>query len=151
MPPATLKANLRRAFAQFSDATFDGCNKKREIRAMVFGLCFFHACMVSRHKFGHQGWSRSYGFNFGDLTISANVIANYLNANDFVPWKDIRYIIAEVMYGGHITDNFDRRVDMAYLTEIMQVELFANCDLAAGFKSPPCEENYDYYRYAALV
>jgi len=50
------------------------------------------------------------------------------------------------MYGGHITDNFDRRVDMAYLAEIMQVELFANNELAPGFNSPPCEENYDYYR-----
>lgn len=127
MPPTTLKANMRRAFAQFSQTTFDDCvsqgndSKQKEIRGMVFSLCFFHACLVGRHKFGSQGWSRSYGFNFGDLTISANVIRNYLIANDEVPWKDVRYIISEVMYGGHITDAWDRRVDIAYLNELMKV------------------------------
>lgn len=145
MPPTTLKANVRRAYAQFSQATLEGCAKKREIRAMIFGLSFFHACMVSRHKFGSQGWSRSYGFNFGDLTISGNVISNYLNANDFVPWKDVRYLIAEVMYGGHITDHWDRRVDIAYLEEIMKPEMFSGFDLTVGFKMPPCDEDFQFY------
>jgi len=154
MPPTTLKANMRRALAQFGQHTFDECvaadgspSKQREIRGMVFSLCFFHACLAGRHKFGSQGWSRSYGFNFGDLTISANVIRNYLLANDEVPWKDVRYIISEVMYGGHITDAWDRRVDIAYLNELMKVETtVGGAELAQDFKSPPPDQEYSWYK-----
>jgi len=153
MPPTTLKANMKRAFSQFTQSTFDDCvskgqdSKQKEIRGMVFALCFFHACLVGRHKFGSQGWSRSYGFNFGDLTISANVIRNYLIANDEVPWKDVRYIISEVMYGGHITDAWDRRVDIAYLTELMKADVtLLQGSLAQGFKSPAPDKDYEDYK-----
>lgn len=39
------------------------------------------------------------------------MIRNYLNNNDEVPWADVRYIIGEVMYGGHITDRCVLPVD----------------------------------------
>ena len=38
-----------------------------------------------RRKFGAQGWNRNYPFNNGDLTISVNVLYNYLEANSKVP------------------------------------------------------------------
>ena len=91
MPPSSLKANMRRAYAQFSQNTLDSCEKAPEMRGMLFSLAFFHACLVGRHKFGSQGWSRKYGFNFGDLGISADVIRNYLNNNEEVPWADVRF------------------------------------------------------------
>jgi len=145
MPPASLKANMRRAFSQFSQTTYDECDKSREMRGMIFALTMFHACLVGRHKFGSQGWSRSYGFNFGDLTISGDVVRNYLNNNEFVPWKDVKYIIAEVMYGGHITDPWDRRVAVAYLAEMMVAECFTGLEVVPGFKAPKVDENYDFY------
>ena len=37
--------------------------------------------MVERRKFGPQGWNRSYPYNTGDLTISVDVLYNYLEAN----------------------------------------------------------------------
>merc|ERR1711966_410593 len=146
MPPSSLKANMRRAFAQFTGATYDACTKHSEVRGMIFSLSMFHACLVGRHKFGSQGWSRSYGFNFGDLTISGNVIGNYLNNNEFVPWKDVKYIIAEVMYGGHITDRWDRRVAVSYMDEMMRAECFTGMELIPGFKAPKVDEEFDFYR-----
>jgi len=159
MPPMTLKANMRRAYAQFSQRNFDECiNEKNASKGMIFSLCFFHSCLVGRHKFGAQGWSRKYGFNFGDLTISGDVIRNYLNNNDFVPWNDVVYIIGEVMYGGHITDAWDRRVCGSYLEEFMKPEILLGHDaetpeekdklvmkLAPGFPCPdPSLGEYDY-------
>jgi len=146
MPPSTLKANMRRSYNQFSQETLDECDKKKWMRGMVFALSFFHSALVARHKFGSQGWSRKYGYNFGDLTISGSVIKNYLNANAEVPWKDIKYIICEVMYGGHITDKWDRRVCSAYLEEIMKPEIFSGMALAPGFIAPDPSEEYDFYR-----
>lgn len=37
--------------------------------------------MAERRKFGPQGWNRKYPFNTGDLTISVNILYNYLEAN----------------------------------------------------------------------
>ena len=57
-----------------------------------------------------QGWNKSYPFNTGDLVISTNVLFNYLEANNRIPWEDLRYLFGEIMYGGHITDDWDRRL-----------------------------------------
>ncbi len=59
--------------------------------------------------------SRRYPFNNGDLTISVDVLYNYLEANSKVPWEDLRYLFGEIMYGGHITDDWDRRLCRSYL------------------------------------
>lgn len=37
-----------------------------------------------------------------------------------VPWDDLRYLFGEIMYGGHITDDWDRRLCRTYLEEYMQ-------------------------------
>jgi dynein heavy chain, axonemal len=81
-------------------------------------------------QFGPQGWNKIYPFNVGkclwgvfnvfknfhyfillfpgDLNISVSVLYNYLEANAKVPWEDLRYLFGEIMYGGHITDDWDR-------------------------------------------
>jgi len=145
MPPSSLQANLVRAFDQFNQEVIDSCRKSSEMRGMLFSLAFFHACVVARHKFGAQGWSRKYGFNFGDLTICGKVLVNYLNNNDFVPWNDIKYIQGEVMYGGHITDPWDRRVCIAYLEEFMAEGCLSEFNLAPKMKAPPVDGDYDFY------
>ena len=84
--------------------------------------------MVSeRRKFGPQGWNRIYPFNTGDLTISAMVLYNYLEANTKVPWEDLRYLFGEIMYGGHITDDWDRRLVKTYLEVYMHPDMVKFC------------------------
>ena len=39
-----------------------------------------------------------------------------------VPWTDLRYLFGEIMYGGHITDDWDRRLCRTYLEEYMKPE-----------------------------
>ena len=57
------------------------CARENEFKSLLFSLCYFHAVVVERRKFGPQGWNRSYPYNTGDLTISVNVLYNYLEAN----------------------------------------------------------------------
>ena len=68
------------------------CAKEAEFKSILFSLCYFHAVVSERRKFGPQGWNRIYPFNTGDLTISVSVLYNYLEANAKVPWEDLRYI-----------------------------------------------------------
>lgn len=144
--PADIQSNLIRAWDNFSQDTIESCSKPREMKACLFSLCWFHAVVCGRRRFGQQGWSRKYSFNTGDLMICANVLQSYLDANLVVPWDDLRYIFGEIMYGGHITDAWDRRTCNTYLQLYQDPKLFEGMELAPGFKSPnPDKLNYNGY------
>jgi dynein heavy chain len=144
--PTDIKSNLIRSWDNFSQETFEFCKKPREMKACLFSLCWFHAIVCGRRQFGQQGWSRNYSFNNGDLMICSDILRSYLDFNNSIPWEDLRYIFGEIMYGGHITDAWDRRVCKSYLEVYQQEELFRGCELAPGFNSPsPDEMTYDNY------
>ncbi|XP_071447818.1 dynein beta chain, ciliary [Hetaerina americana] len=147
-PPTGMSANVHKALDNFSQETLEMCGKEAEFKAILFSLCYFHAVVAERRKFGPQGWNRIYPFNVGDLTISAHVLYNYLEANPKVPWEDLRYLFGEIMYGGHITDDWDRRLCISYLEELMQPDLVdGELQLAPGFLAPPNTDFVGYHTY----
>jgi dynein heavy chain len=150
--PSDLKANLHRAFAHFSQEHVESAKKQNEFKALLFGLCVFHALILGRRKFGAQGWSKHYNFNDGDLTICADVLENYLNNYEQIPYSDLQYIYGEIMYGGHITDDWDRRTNNTYLKVIIEPGLFKAMQLtrAPGFKSPD-PNKFDRDRYEKYI
>ncbi|XP_075210990.1 dynein heavy chain at 93AB [Lycorma delicatula] len=148
-PPTGMMANLHKALDNFNQETLEMCTKEAEFKAILFSLCYFHAVVAERRKFGPQGWNRIYPFNVGDLNISVSVLYNYLEANSKVPWEDLRYLFGEIMYGGHITDDWDRRLCISYLEELMQPDLVdGELFLAPGFPAPP---NTDYQGYHSYI
>ncbi|XP_054276549.1 dynein beta chain, ciliary [Macrosteles quadrilineatus] len=147
-PPTGMMANLHKALDNFGQETLEMCSKEAEFKAILFSLCYFHAVVAERRKFGPQGWNRVYPFNVGDLTISVSVLYNYLEANSKVPWEDLRYLFGEIMYGGHITDDWDRRLCNSYLEELMQPDLVdGELFLAPGFSAPPNTDYLGYHTY----
>ncbi|XP_072167681.1 dynein beta chain, ciliary [Diadema setosum] len=147
-PPTGMFANLHKALYNFNQDTLEMCAREAEFKVILFSLCYFHAVVSERQKFGPQGWNRSYPFNTGDLTISVNVLYNYLEANAKVPWQDLRYLFGEIMYGGHITDDWDRRLCRTYLEEYMAPEMLdGELYLAPGFPVPPNSDYKGYHQY----
>jgi len=129
-PPQGLKANMKRAFTFFDKADFE--ERDHKMRTILFALCYFHSVMVERRKFGPKGWNMMYPFSMGDLRDSSIVLKNYMesnNASGKIPWDDLKYIFGEIMYGGHIVDNFDRRFCSAYLDNLMRNELLDECEM----------------------
>ena len=122
-PPTGMHANLHKALDNFTQDTLEMCARETEFKSILFALCYFHAVVCERRKFGPQGWNRVYPYNTGDLTISMNVLYNYLEANPKVPWEDLRYLFGEIMYGGHITDDWDRRLCRTYLEVYMHSDM----------------------------
>ena len=148
-PPTGMQANLHKALDNFDQDTLEMCSKEAEFKSILFSLCYFHAVVAERRKFGPQGWNKIYPFNTGDLIISMNVLYNYLEANNRIPWEDLRYLFGEIMYGGHITDDWDRRLCKTYLEEYMHPDqLDGELLLAPGFSTPP---NMDYAGYHSYI
>lgn len=71
----------------------------------------------------------NYDFNQSDFSISYRLLNMYLtkayeNKEEAIPWSSLKYLIGEAMYGGRVTDDWDRRVMMTYLEEYMGDFLF---------------------------
>ncbi|KAJ3180788.1 hypothetical protein HDU85_003867 [Gaertneriomyces sp. JEL0708] len=147
-PPTGMQANIHRALDNFTQESLERCSKDAEFRGILFALCYFHAAILERRKFGTQGWNRPYPFNTGDLTISIDVLYNYLETFAKVPWVDLRYMFGDIMYGGHISDDWDRRLCSAYLETYIREDMFeGNFELAPGFQMPPTSDLKEYHRY----
>lgn len=145
-PPEGLKANLLRAWGQFSDEVIENCSKQAELRSILFALCYYHAVILERKKFGVGnlpnatsgiGWNMNYPFNTGDLLCCGQVAVNFLEQSTKVPWDDLRYVIGEIMYGGHVVEDWDRRLSNGYLVRYFNDDLLEGMDMYPGFPIPP--------------
>jgi len=152
-PPQGLKANLKRAFASFEKDEFDF--REASVKTLTFALCWFHAVIIERKKFGPQGWNADYPFNTGDLVNSGTVLCNKMEGVTKIPWNDLRYIFGQIMYGGHITDDLDRLLCMSYLRFYMRPQLFDELDLVPyvensntwTFPVPAAMNHEEYFKY----
>jgi len=115
-PPKGLRANLGRTFQDISEDVFEACpTKPNEFKTLLFGLSFFHAVILERRKFGPIGWNIPYEWMDSDFQVSREQVRMYLVAQPEIPWATLLYIIAEVNYGGRVTDDKDVRLISAVL------------------------------------
>ena len=113
-PPTGLKPNLKRAWSSFSRESIADMDQKS--KAIIFGLCYFHSVLTERKKFGPKGFNMMYPFSLGDLRDSSICLLNYMeNAPSKIPWEDLKYIFGQIIYGGHIVNDWDRLLAMTYL------------------------------------
>lgn len=149
-PPQGMLANVRRAFALFNKEDFE--DRDAKVKSILFCLCHFHSLMLERKKFGPLGYNMNYPFSSGDLRDSASVLYNYLEGSSAVkiPWDDLRYIFGDIMYGGHIVDDWDRRLCEKYLTYFMKDELLDELEMipyADGKLSWPSPQAGSHEKY----
>ena len=58
---------------------------------MIFGICFFHAVIKERKKFGPLGWNIPYEFNDSDRECALYTM-KMLCTDSTVPWDALEYI-----------------------------------------------------------
>ncbi|KAG5670791.1 hypothetical protein PVAND_001030 [Polypedilum vanderplanki] len=122
-PPNGLKLNLRSTFFKMQAEVLQSCQHE-SFKSLVYVLAFFHAVVLERRKYGKLGFNISYDFNESDFNVCTQILDTYLSRTENIPWNSLKYLIGEVMYGGRVIDDFDRRIVRVYMDEYMGDFLF---------------------------
>ena len=138
-PPKGLRANLKRIYEDLPESDYlyfdtkadSGGNFNLELKIgpwkkLLFGLCFFHAVIQERRKYGAIGWNIRYEWNQSDLLTAQANLRMYLEEQSQVPYETLRYVVGEVNYGGRVTDYMDQRCVSAILTTYFCNEVVEN-------------------------
>ncbi|XP_070984280.1 dynein axonemal heavy chain 6-like [Oncorhynchus clarkii lewisi] len=113
-PPRGLKEKLLHTFSPSGEVTersFCKMDCSPAWKTLLFSLCFFNAIVQERKKYGPLGWNIPYTFTSSDLEVSMLNQESLLRAAEGseLPWAALRYLTGEVIYGGRVTDPWDRR------------------------------------------
>jgi dynein heavy chain len=109
-PPIGLRTNVKRQYLTFDDKYLAENNKPDAWRQLLFGLCFIHAVVQDRRRFGPLGWNILYEFAQGDLQVCLDQLKLFLNDYEQIPWDVLQFLTAEINYGGRVSDDKDRRL-----------------------------------------
>ena len=123
-PPRGLKAGMTRTFTDLGPERYESCVKKGpQYKKLVFALAYFHSAILERRKYGAIGWNEGYQWMNSDFDISEKQVFMYLEEQADIPYFTLNYLVAQVNYGGRVTDNKDQRLIISMLKKYFCAEI----------------------------
>lgn len=153
-PPKGLKANLMGSYNDISEKSYNECEKGPEFKKLLFSLGFFHAVILERRKYGAIGWNIPYEWMNSDFETSLMQLKMYLDEQPVIPYKTLNYLIAEINYGGRVTDDKDVRLITALLLSYLNEDVMAgpyNFSSSGVYHSPVELELPDVKKYISSL
>ncbi|XP_054710373.1 dynein axonemal heavy chain 5-like [Uloborus diversus] len=139
--PQGIKASLKRTYAGLPEDILEYSNAT-QWQPLLFAVAFLNTVVQERRKFGPLGWNVPYEFNQADFTASMKFVQKHLDDMDTKKgpcWRTIRFMLAEVKYGGRVTDDYDRRLLSTYTDEwFNETILQPNFEFHPGYSIPLC-------------
>uniref|UniRef100_A0A3Q2ZYK9 Dynein heavy chain region D6 P-loop domain-containing protein n=1 Tax=Kryptolebias marmoratus TaxID=37003 RepID=A0A3Q2ZYK9_KRYMA len=105
-PPSGIRAHLQRTYLRMA-----------RFKSLLLSLCLFHGVVLERRRFGPVGFNVPYGFTDDDLNICISHMKMILDEYRDIPYKILKYSVGEINYGGHVTDDWDRRCLLSMLED----------------------------------
>lgn len=82
-------------------------------------MCFFHAVLLERKKYGSLGWNIAYAFSENDLGVCITQLRDFLDMYEDIPFQTIHFLTYDINYGGRVTDDVDRRTVRTILNDFV--------------------------------
>eukprot|EP00939_MAST-03C_sp_MAST-3C-sp1_P000013 g13.t1 len=153
-PPKGLKSNLKNAYFALSDDRLQITSKPRAYNKLFFALCFFHASVQDRRKFGSLGWNIPYEFNDTDLEISKAQLEKFIDLYDEVPYRVLNTMISYINYGGRVTDYIDLRTIDVMLRNLYKEDVMSDdykFSSSGLYRSVEYDEKSPHSKYMAYI
>ncbi|KAL8274807.1 hypothetical protein Esti_001282 [Eimeria stiedai] len=122
--PRGLRDNLLRIYSEVTLDWLDSHPRGTLLRPMVFRLCFLHALLLGRRRFGPLGWVSPVNFLASDLLISLQQLQTSVTPDSVnpLPWALLQYLASDINYGGRVADEWDRRLLRHLCSEVLVEE-----------------------------
>ena len=118
---------------------------------MYFLLAWFHAIVQERLRYSPLGWAKYYEFTESDLRVACDTLDTWIEATaigrtnlppEKVPWKAIRTLLSDCIYGGKIDNEFDQRLLSSFLENLFVPKSFdGDFNLVSGVSIGDTETN----------
>ncbi|WBY55407.1 dynein heavy chain [Plasmodium yoelii yoelii] len=123
-----IKNNMRKIYKDMIKEDIIDKIDDEKYRKIIYALAYLHCVLCERKKFGPLGWCVPYEFSITDLFASFLFIEKHLYStllvNRPINWESIHYMLAEVQYGGKVTDDLDRELLLTYVQHYFSEDLF---------------------------
>uniref|UniRef100_A0A914Y4V7 Uncharacterized protein n=1 Tax=Panagrolaimus superbus TaxID=310955 RepID=A0A914Y4V7_9BILA len=118
---------------------------------LYFLVCWFHALVQERLRYRPLGWAHSYEFSDADLRMACDTLDIAVDSvalgrnngsSDKLPWKALRTLFSQCIYGGKIDNKFDQTLLDCFLQKLFTSKAFEDdfvlINNVDGKSSPLC-------------